>query len=500
MKRTYHVILIGLFLLIYTIAYTQPTFQATTSSEFIFSQMQQAPDQDILVSYKNTISNLPIVVRSSKNGTLKWSRYYTGFTNPIIDIVTTRDNGFLAQNVYKIGEQYPGMVFKCDSLGNFLWGRIIDTAKTDPYSRILNSKICEAPDGNIYFITLDIHHYFQVMKLDKDGNVIWCKRFPYSVNMWNGLVSVCSGDDNGVVILINKGACESYCSYPYIHKLDENGNTEWGGDIYVPGNYTNPPMHVSYKDNKIGILLRADFWNTDYVANYCYWIYDNSKVKNTATLIPYNIFSLKEFLLSANHSQLSKLIVFDNYTYLGPEKWLLNTNGSLFHAKQDYSSPLKFEKFDTLNRLCPDYTVPEFSKETSTTQIYLGNTPYAGISKTVSIQNIEIATGPYSFLLSVNCSGSAASAVPANPGIDAASGESLIRLYPNPAINNLRISGLPLTGKTTMQIINAVGVLIKQIEGTAATVNLDVSYLTKGMYFIRINTGNTRITKTFVKN
>ncbi len=76
-----------------------------------------------------------------------------------------------------------------------------------------------------------------------------------------------------------------------------------------------------------------------------------------------------------------------------------------------------------------------------------------------------------------------------------------IVLYPNPATAEITIEskdGLDFLGKTAI-IYNRIGQAVKTIILVSAHQQVDVSNLQTGLYFIRINTGNTKAMTKFVK-
>jgi hypothetical protein len=79
--------------------------------------------------------------------------------------------------------------------------------------------------------------------------------------------------------------------------------------------------------------------------------------------------------------------------------------------------------------------------------------------------------------------------------------ENKIVLFPNPVNNELKIS-LQNTENTEIEIIDLQGrILQKQIFNIANTeLNINVSQLTKGLYFCKINNGKTTKTIKFLKN
>lgn len=76
-------------------------------------------------------------------------------------------------------------------------------------------------------------------------------------------------------------------------------------------------------------------------------------------------------------------------------------------------------------------------------------------------------------------------------------------LYPNPAKNSVNVKlNLQKTIKVQLQLMDAVGQVIRstELQGQAGanTMNVDLSALSPGIYFVNIKTGNTQSTKKLV--
>ena len=60
-----------------------------------------------------------------------------------------------------------------------------------------------------------------------------------------------------------------------------------------------------------------------------------------------------------------------------------------------------------------------------------------------------------------------------------------LRLYPNPAFDEITID-VGWQGAKTIILVNALGVVVEEINTTAKQVIIDISYLPKGIYFTRV--------------
>jgi hypothetical protein len=84
-------------------------------------------------------------------------------------------------------------------------------------------------------------------------------------------------------------------------------------------------------------------------------------------------------------------------------------------------------------------------------------------------------------------------------GVFTEANESLIQLSPNPAHDLVNISGLPKE-IVSATLVNVLGATVREIANPhASTMKLDLGDLQTGMYFLRIATANSVITKKIVR-
>jgi parallel beta-helix repeat protein len=80
-----------------------------------------------------------------------------------------------------------------------------------------------------------------------------------------------------------------------------------------------------------------------------------------------------------------------------------------------------------------------------------------------------------------------------------------LKVFPNPAVNNIQINveGLQINDqKARLSIINISGIIVKVIPMSLSTktIEANVSSLSTGMYIVQLVTGNTVMTRKFLKN
>lgn len=75
--------------------------------------------------------------------------------------------------------------------------------------------------------------------------------------------------------------------------------------------------------------------------------------------------------------------------------------------------------------------------------------------------------------------------------------ETLVQLYPNPTSDNLYVTAPETVIIDFVEFFNEEGQRVKTINGNVSSIN--VSELSKGMYFIRIHTEGEVVVRKFVK-
>lgn len=86
-------------------------------------------------------------------------------------------------------------------------------------------------------------------------------------------------------------------------------------------------------------------------------------------------------------------------------------------------------------------------------------------------------------------------------GVVAAYKDVSVMVYPNPATNQISISGLPDNFGGTITIYNTLGQVQFAEQKSGSQFNVDIAHLKTGMYFMHINGENGQIrTKKFIKN
>ena len=81
-------------------------------------------------------------------------------------------------------------------------------------------------------------------------------------------------------------------------------------------------------------------------------------------------------------------------------------------------------------------------------------------------------------------------------GIKEIPNNDIMKFYPNPATSNITII---TSGKANISILNIEGQVKKNITTNTNKTNIDISSLSSGIYFIKVQSENGIVTKKFIK-
>lgn len=88
-----------------------------------------------------------------------------------------------------------------------------------------------------------------------------------------------------------------------------------------------------------------------------------------------------------------------------------------------------------------------------------------------------------------------------NSGIGIVANHTGVTVVPNPATSNINVSYTnAYAGTKTIDIINIVGVVVKEVNTAEQSINISVDNLSSGMYMIRTTVNGQSVTERFIKN
>jgi len=171
-----------------------------------------------------------LIVVGAKNSYCEtyWAKSYGGTEHDYAaSIRQTPDGDYLvAGHTYSFGNGYYDVwVLKLDSNGNILWQKTYGSSTTETtrameltseggcvVAAVLGDPVILGDDADIWLI-----------KLDKDGNIEWQKK--YNQSRWDSVTSIQQTPDNGYIVLGRSRINDDYDTW--ILKLDKNGVIQW---------------------------------------------------------------------------------------------------------------------------------------------------------------------------------------------------------------------------------------------------------------------------------
>lgn len=367
---------------------------------------------------------------------------------------------------YKLPGKYEdGYISKLDGSGNFLWVKHLATDTV--FSRVHPKSIAVDASGNSYIAGLfqgtvdfdpDSNTTYNVtaknlngflLKLDASGNFVWMKRLGNDNDLLLG-----SHQANAVVVdasgnAYTTGRFTGIVDFDAI-QLTSSGNS----DIFITktdaaGNFIWAKQFGSMNDGEEGSTITLDAAGDVYIAG--------------------NFRGTVDFDPGSGVSNLSTHGFEDNFVLkLTPSGNFVWAKGYGGIGSEDPVSCIAATESNV-------FTVGKFSKtvnfdpngDYSLTASYSGTGPYA----------------PDAYILKMN----------QNPtGIGEVQNDLNVVIYPNPATNrfNIDLDEAKLTSAEVM-VYDVQGRLVLKTMVTNQKQEVNVSELTKGIYFVKIYSGNT---------
>ncbi|HTB32799.1 MAG TPA: T9SS type A sorting domain-containing protein [Bacteroidia bacterium] len=170
------------------------------------------------------------LLKTDINGNLLWMKGLIPYTTiGPLDIIQTKDKGFVVTG--GSNGLRPGFAVKTDSVGNVQWTNCYgqDSISTGELISVI-----ELPTGDLVFTgdmssKRGVSPYWQwLLKTDKSGNPIWCRKYADTSEVYNHGVSIVQTPDKGFAIAGNG-------SYGSLLKTDSTGKLTWIKYFYKEG-------------------------------------------------------------------------------------------------------------------------------------------------------------------------------------------------------------------------------------------------------------------------
>ncbi len=424
-------------------------------------------------SFGNGLTDL-YVIKTDHNGVVEWHRTFGG---PNIDygksIVETNDSSFIACGYSNsVNLDYDIFVVKMDKNGNHLWTKRYGGTDWDFSYQIIASKY----DLNHYYITGDSYsnsagnNDATILKINDNGDLIWMKHY--------------GGSQSEIFSDINEGI---------------------NGDLYCIG--TNESI---FSNNRLWIS-KLDFQG-DTIWNY--YLRDTNSFGKSLTLINQKI------IYSGRVSVFNQVNQFTHNNYIAGS--ILNNNSQDFTVNYPYYSSYENSSIVNVTRKPNSneyYLVANFSDGVNDNMIFYaallnqtqqdsrvkGNgNDYAHNADTLFGSNGIIITGKteetnfgfYDIFLSKTDNFDWSNSYSNNELLHVVDQKKpQFKIYPNPVIDYLSINSFKNTAQ--YYIHNEIGCLVLIIDGNVE--NVDLSKLKKGTYFISSKLNSNINSASFMK-
>jgi hypothetical protein len=160
------------------------------------------------------------VVKTDKNGDTLWTKVWgSNIADWAYSIENTYDGGYVIAGVW---EESTGLVCRLDASGDTLWTKKL---------RYATSLYSISPTLDSGFVATGVfasgainNHQVYVVKLDKDGNIVWEWDYGYAGADWGQCIKTLA-DGNYIVGGLSWHPPNSYESY--LLKLTDSGDTLW---------------------------------------------------------------------------------------------------------------------------------------------------------------------------------------------------------------------------------------------------------------------------------
>jgi len=465
------------------------------------------------------------LVKIDSDGSLLWEKSYGGSEGDgALRIFEARDS----HNLFLVGgsnsidgdistNPYPGTtsywILKIDSIGNIIWDRIVGGTSGE---QLKNA--CPTSDGGLVALGYtsssdgDISIYYGgydmwVIKLNSDGTTDWDFSIGTALGIEFGKAVIQTSD--GGYLIGGSGRPEGYGNITCVphswkaeailFKLDSNGNEEWqqcyggSGDEGITGliEVDDGYLCLAYSESNDGdvsgfhgtpLLGIIDIWiiKIDFSGNIiwenCYGGFNDEvadKIFQTSDggFIVFGITHSNNGDVSGNHS----------LTQERPSIWVfkINSTGQLLWQQCIGGIATERIRFGAIKKSDYNFVVAGEMMYGPSFDVGCSNHGTGG-SKDYWVFEISDTT---------------------NIGIDETPQLSDLNIFPNPA-NTVLYVDLPQNyniKNAEIEIVDICGKIILRTKPSSVSLQIDITQLKNGLFFIRIRNDKTIFTKKFLK-
>jgi hypothetical protein len=498
-----------LLLLISVIFYFGVKAQITFDKKFANvpgNEVQQTKDKGYIITGTTNTPDVFLIKTNSTGDTL-WTKTYGGLIDDGgASIQQTKDGGYIiggATNSFGAGSD-DGYIIKTDSLGNLLWSETIGGTGQDYIESIRQTK-----DGGYivlaYTWSFGVAGDEYIIKTDSVGAILWTKILNGTNNQNTDQVQQTT--DGGFII---SGVTTSV----FLMKVDSIGNSLWvktyqdsanhysiSGGAIIPTSdggymvsgylnmYSNAKIALFFKTNSNGDVLWAkNFSHANGgipVVNSINYI-QQTQDKGYVFFNPQTI----EYGFNGN-THYNSSCFFIKVDSVGNEVWSLPLCGGKIKETSDsgfvFCQNTSLVKIGKNGQLCT--TNSNFYGNSTSTIIVAHDTSLVFFSASI-VTNAPTLVGHFAGLSdSIICS--------SVTDIKSYTANNNISIYPNPVTNSLQVRGI-INQVTEVQITDVLGNTLfknEELKMQNGVLQIDVSHLATGVYFIKTNQGTQKFIK-----
>jgi hypothetical protein len=483
-------------------------------------------------NYFDTTTADVMLIRTNVNGDTLWAKTYdAGGSENAIHVQQTFDGGFIAIGTTQVvGNAFSEMyLIKTDLNGNLLWSK----SYGDSIHIYSGFSVQQLNDSGFVLMGNQKENDVVIIRTNKDGDTIWTK-------MYNNfyMYSIQQTKDKGFILGGGLYVC-------LLIKLDSTGEIMWSKyidtqkfevqDIYFSARQTSDNGYIIAGSDYLGINTdQAYLAKTDSLGN----------LQWAKTYADSGSYSYSNSYATCVEQTIDKGYIFAGSIYLSNGDDLLvktDSNGNVIWARHyggqynEKSDELIRKKCDNRNYY-PTWVVPikvqhaQIDNEYVFTSIsrsfnnnyYLVRTDKNGISGTCYDNSLHMIVTPVSSVV-INFALQAQPkyfivrspiTVVKHPNVidydlcpvvvgeeTVTTSNDKLAIYPNPSSSVITIetNELGTSKQSCYEIYNLEGDLMARHNISQARTSVDINSFAKGLYLIRLISGNSNVTVKFVK-
>ncbi len=400
------------------------------------------------------------IMRLDNSGNTIWAKQILGISVlPEDGIIITSDDGIAISSYLQNQGNYSLRIIKLDSSGNVIWSK-----ETPVNSNSLNSnKIIETDDGGLLTVfdeyLPNLNSQIFIIRMDSIGNMTWSKSFGFTDG--DHVSDVLQSIDGNFLFIGNTNSVTSS------FKIDSTGSLMWS---------------KAYGANSIGFekVLQNANGNLIIAGSIADTLYNDFLVMETNA----NGDILNPYSYSAVFSgTLNDIFPTNDLGYIA-----ICNDGILSPADPNSSiNTIELIKMDSLLETACNFQPINIAVANQSLNPHLGTYLVPG---SITSNSIVVNQYPYQMNTVMVCK-----SIDVNELLI----DNLIDLYPNPSTNNLNIEfNFGLIQR--IEITDLSGKLVKTLSCNNSKLEIDISNLSSGIYFLNGISDQRVFRKKFVKN